>query len=45
MTMIRQLRKRILTFVDNKFLKDDEEIESLNHLIVTKILNLYRIAI
>ena len=40
-TMMQQLRKRILTLVNSRFIKDSKEIEKLNYLLVTKKWNPY----
>jgi hypothetical protein len=40
-TMMQQLRKRILIIIDSGLIKDNKEIEKLNHLIVTKRWNPY----
>jgi hypothetical protein len=40
-TMMQQLRKRISTLISSGFIKDDKEIEKLNHLLTTKRWNPY----
>lgn len=40
-TMMQQLRKRILNMIDSGVIKDDKEIEKLNHLLLTKRWNPY----
>jgi len=40
-TMMQQLKKRIVAMVYSGFIKDDKEIEKINHLLVTKRWNPY----